>query len=338
MPFLLISRLSKYIARIALGSLAAMRFFAVLSLPLSFGVTVLAQSTAVPDPSDACLSDAEVCSRLQPLISLLLGNPGVTRICKQVDPEARGPVVVTVTDQPQAIATTTVQRTRSQSVRVTSRVTKTITQLSTATVTVRQSSTAIRSSRVTVPATAVQTITTETIAYNIVPIVVTKFSTYTVTVTTTATEYSTEYEAIPPIKRDEQAGGFGILSQYPTDQVRDACWCLETDTVTNTVALPTSTSTKTVIASTAIVTVDQTTTQTIDASTQVVATATADVLSVITQTSLVTVTSTTTVSVYDTLTSSIAIASVSTLTKPVTVTATRTISTVDVIVVVSETP
>lgn len=277
-----------------------MRFSAVLSFTLGLGAVVAAHGD---DDSDACLPDWEVCSKVQPVVDVLLGISDVKHICQQLDPDAVGPVTVTITDSPQASTTTTVFQTVTNPVEVTSLVTKTITQSSQAIVTRRFSSSAVQSVRVTVPATALQTIPITSTQLITQTVTATLTNTATITTTKTATDLETATvtvtaSAVTKVMPQRKAArdASGLLASYPADELRDACWCLETATVSETVTLPTVTKTSTVTLATAVA-VTSTITETADATAQVTGTATVDVTSVVTEVSVITTTATTTVQV-----------------------------------------
>ncbi|EED13837.1 conserved hypothetical protein [Talaromyces stipitatus ATCC 10500] len=309
------------------GPLIPMRFSAVLSFTLGLGAVVAIYQDNF-DSGDVCLPDWEVCSQVQPLVNILLGISDVTHICQQLDPEALGPATVTVTDSPQASTTTTIFQTVTNPVEITSLVTRTVTQSSQAVVTNRFSSSAVQSVRVTVPATALQTIPSTAIRLSTKTVTSTQTNTATITSTKTATDLETTTVTVTATmlvfkKRDDVPG---LLASYPASELRDACWCLETATVSETVALPTATRTSTVVLGTAI-DVTHTITETVDATAKITGTATVDVTSVVIEVYTITATSTTTVQVASAVTFDQEVDVTATVTATVTTDATASITT-----------
>jgi hypothetical protein len=266
-------------------------------IPLFLGLVALAAANV--DASDeACLSESQVCPPLKPLVDILLGLSNVKQICQQIDPEARGPTTVTVTDSlPAATITTTSYRTVGSLVSQTSSVVAVVTQSSQAVVTKRLSSTAIQSVRVTV--TAIDTETVPITETNTVTqtqqATVTQTSTLTteevttVIVTTTVTVTSAG-QAAPTFKR-RSVDLPEVLQSYSNEELLDACWCVEFDTVTVTATLPPTTQTQTIViastvpSSVAII-------RTIDETDTIVGTTTVDLTTIITELSTVTTTAT----------------------------------------------
>lgn len=266
-------------------------------ISLFLGLGALAAAN-VDGSDDTCLSEWEVCPPLKPLVDVLLGLSNVKEVCQQIDPEARGPLTVTITDSlPAATITTTSYRTVGSPLSRTSSVVAVVTQSSQAVVTNRFSSAAIQSVRVT--ATAIDTETVSITETNTLTqthqATVTQTSTITTedvifeTVTTTVTVTSAG-QAAPTTKRRSVALPEELQS-YSNDELLDACWCVEFDTVTVTATLPPTTQTQTiVIASTVPSSVAVI--RTIDETETIVGTSTVDLTTVITQLSTVTTTAT----------------------------------------------
>ncbi|EEA20121.1 hypothetical protein TMatcc_000097 [Talaromyces marneffei ATCC 18224] len=266
-----------------------------ISLFLGLGALVAAN---VDGSDDACLSEWQVCPPLKPLVDAMLGFSNIKEICQQIDPEARGPATVTITDSlPVATITTTSYRTVGSFVTRTSSVVAVVTQSSQAVVTNRFSSAAIQSVRVT--ATAIDTETVPITETNTVTqtqkATVTQTSTLTTeevisqTVTTTVTVTSAS-PAVPTMKR-RGVDLPEMLQSYSDEDLLEACWCVEFDTVTVTTTLPPTTQTQTiVIASTVPSSVAVI--RTIDETDTIVGTTTVDLTTIITQLSTVTTTAT----------------------------------------------
>ncbi|OJJ42085.1 hypothetical protein ASPZODRAFT_162372 [Penicilliopsis zonata CBS 506.65] len=205
---------------------------------------------------DVCPSEWEICEPLEALVDTLLGLPDVQQVCQSLDPTAVGPHVVTVTDAAAAVtATTTVYKTRP--VYILSSVV--VTQSSRVVATDRFSSTLVQSVRVTASSTYIQSVpvtvtsavteTVEETAYSTVTQTATNTITVpsTTTITTTVSAATTTEEA-PTVKRFKRssASQTAVLGGYSDEQLSDACWCLETDTVTTTITAAPSTHTQTV--------------------------------------------------------------------------------------------
>lgn len=270
---------------------------AIISLFLSLGTLAAAN---VDGSDDACLSEWEVCMPLKPLVDVLLGLSNVKQICQQVDPEALGPTTVTITDSlPASTITTTSYRTVASPVSQTSSVVAVVTQSSQAVVTKRFSSAAIQSVRVT--ATAIDTETVPVTETNTVTqtyqATVTQTSTLTTedvtteTVTTTVTVTS----AAPPVPTNKRRSVDPPeeLQSYSDEELLDACWCVEFDTVTATVTLPPTTQTQTIVIATTVPS-SVAVIRTIDETDTIVGTSTVDLTTIITQLSTVTTTATST--------------------------------------------
>jgi hypothetical protein len=294
-----------------------------ISLFLGLGAIAAAN---VDGPDEVCLSEWQVCPPLKPLVDVLLGLSNVKQICEQIDPEARGPTTVTITSSlPAATITTTSYRTVDSLVSQTSSVVSFVTQSSQAVVTNRFSSTAVQSVRVT--ATAFDTETVPITEANTVTqthqAIVTQTSTLTTedvttkTVTTTVTVTSAG-QAAPTVKR-RSVDLPEVLQSYSNEELLDACWCVEFDTVTVTATLPPTTQTRTiVIASTVPSSVAVI--RTIDETDIVVGTATVDLTTIITQLSTVTTTATLTeqTTVYETVDQTVDVTAFQTVTTTAT--------------------
>lgn len=267
------------------------------SITLFLGLGALA-AAHVDGSDDACLSEWEVCPPLKPLVDVLLGLSNVKEVCQQIDPEARGPNTVTITDSlPAATVTTTSYRTVGSPVSRTSSVVAVVTQSSQAVVTNRISSTAIQSVRVTVTAVDTETvpITETNTLTQTYQATVTQTSTLTTedVVFVTLTKTVTVTSADPPAPTDKRrsVGLPAELQSYSNDELVDACWCVEFDTITVTATLPPTTQTQTiVIASTVPSSVAVI--RTIDETDTIVGTSTVDVITVVTHLSTVTTTAT----------------------------------------------
>lgn len=269
------------------------------SISLFLGLGALATAN-VDGSDDACLSEWQVCPPLKPLVDVLLGLSNVKQICQQIDPEALGPTTVTITDSlPAATVTTTSYRTVGSPVSQTSSVVAVVTQSSHAVVTKRFSSAAIQSVRVTVTAIDTETVSiteTNTVAQTHQG-TVTQTSTLTAedvtteTVTTTVTVTS----AAPPVPSDKRrsVGLPEVLQSYSNEDLLDACWCVEFDTVTVTATLPPTTQTQTIVVATTVPS-SVAVIRTIDETDTIVGTSTVDLTTIITQLSTVTTTATST--------------------------------------------
>ncbi|KAH8692185.1 hypothetical protein BGW36DRAFT_387154 [Talaromyces proteolyticus] len=316
-------------------------------LPALISFVCLAHANDVGDyGADACVPDWEICEWQQPLIDLLLGIPGVDSICQQYDPLVTGPIVVTVTDTPRPVtATTTLFRASSQVIPHTSTLTKTILQSSQAVVTRLFSSTAIRKVALTPTVTDVEATTvtetdtvTDTSSTTLTDLVtqtatqvITQYTTTTATVTAGATTTS-----VAPAKRNTN-GDLAQLELYGAEDLSEACSCLQSSTLYETVTLPQSTTTRTVILATTLSS-SIAVIQTAAVTDVVINTSTADLTVVVTDTSTTistaTITVETTVSATvdqtvdvtetDTVTATATITDPFTTTLPVTVTATVT--------------
>lgn len=294
-------------------------------ISLFLGLGALAAAN-VDGSDDACLSEWKFCPPLKPLVDALLGLSNVKQICQQIDPEALGPTTVTITNSlPAATITTTSYRTMDSVVSQTSSVVAVVTQSSQAVVTNRFSSTAVQSVRVT--ATAIDTETVPITDTNTVTethqVTVTQITTLTTEdvitqpVTTTVTVTSAG-QAVPTVKR-RSVELPEVLQSYSNEELLDACWCVEFDTVTVTASLPPTTQTQTIViestvpSSVAII-------RTIDETDIIVGTTTVDLTTIITQLSTVTTTATLTeqMTVYTTVDQTVDVTAFQTVTATAT--------------------